>query len=264
MFCKSATRFVVVILAALLGACVDAPNAPESNAVDSNPLATSFDGLAQEQEVAGDVDRGEEFRWAALAVRTGVTPTRFDVSNDGQRETYDAFVHSVDWIATTLSMRPVGHRTFVAWRKNDDAMQVIIVSTHTEVAPVLHPYSMRAVQPGQISLASLVAGASAAYFERGASQSVWVGTSGQVRIRERSVGGACSSPAAKVPPRGIKCEAAVYGVGFEITLARTRSDKSRTVEASAATKKLVAPDQATAGAKLTFSCVLPLSDEGCR
>ena len=72
----SALRLGVPLLccAALVG-CVDSPSAPES-AADDNQLAASFDGLAQEQLTDGDVERSEDFRWAALAVRAGVTPTR--------------------------------------------------------------------------------------------------------------------------------------------------------------------------------------------
>ena len=171
-------RLVVAILAcAVLAACVDSPSAP-SAAVNDNQLATSFDGLAQEQSAAGDVDRSEEFFWAALALRAGATPTRFDVNNNGTRETYDAFVQSVHWITPTLALRPTGHRTVVAWRKVNDVMQVIILSSQSDAAPIIHPYSMRPSTPGA-PIAVAVAGASGAYFERGARKAAWVGTSGQ-------------------------------------------------------------------------------------
>jgi len=255
-------RLVVAILAcAALAACVDSPSAP-STAVNDNQLATSFDGLAQEQSAAGDVDRSEEFFWAALALRAGATPTRFDVNNNGTRETYDAFVQSVHWITPTLALRPTGHRTVVAWRKVNDVMQVIILSSQSDAAPIIHPYSMRPSTPGA-PIAVAVAGASGAYFERGARKAAWVGTSGQVKMPEKSVGAACSTPNASAPPAGVKCELATYAVAFDMVLSKT-TDGSRTVELAATTKKMNAAEQAVAGVKLTFSCVAPLSDKGCR
>jgi hypothetical protein len=262
-----ALRFRLTTLAALscafLSACVDSPSAPTPATAGDIPLATSFDDLAQEQSAAGDVDRSEEFSWAALAVRLGVTPTRFDVSNDGQRQTYDAFVLSVHWTLPTLALRPVGHRTLIAWRKEGDVMQVIIVSSQSDVAPILHPYSMRPSQPGGLIL-SPIAGASAAYFERGLRKSAWLGTGGQAKIVELSVGGKCNTPNDIPVPNGVSCELATYGVAFDATHGKAPEEKSRTLPSNAATKKLSAPEQKVAGVKMTFNCVLPLSDKGCR
>ncbi len=98
----------VLLAGAMLTACVDSPTAATASA-DENQLASSFDALAQEQTAAGDVERSEEFRWAALALRAGVAPTRFDVTVDGTLESFSAFVHTVDWILPTLAMRPIGH-----------------------------------------------------------------------------------------------------------------------------------------------------------
>jgi len=255
---------VALLVCASLAACVDSPTAAVAPADTENQLASSFDGLSQEQARAGDVDRSEEFNWAALAVRQGVTPTRFEVSNDGQRESYDAFVHSVQWALSTLALRPMGHRSLIAWRKNDDVMQVIIISSQTDGAPILHPYSMRPAQPGGI-LASAIAGASAAYFERGSRQSAWLGVSGQVKMSEAAVAslGKCTTPNDRPSPAGIACQLATFSVAFDATLAKTSEEKSRVVPTNAVVKKLTAPEQKGAGVKLTFSCVLPLSDRGC-
>jgi hypothetical protein len=250
-----------MLVCATLAACVDSPNAP-STPVNDNQLATSFDGLSAEQAAAGDVDRSEEFAWAALALRAGAAPTRFDVDNNGTRETYDAFVQSVHWITPTLALRPTGHRTVVAWRKVNDVMQVIILSSQSDSAPIFHPYSMRPSTPGA-PIAVAVAGASGAYFERGARQAAWVGTSGQVKMPEKGLGEKCSAPNASAPPAGVNCELATYSVAFDMVLSRT-DDGTRTVQAAAVTRKMSAAAQAVAGVKLTFACVAPQSDKGCR
>ena len=253
---------LVVLAGAVLTACVDSPTAATAPA-DENQLAGSFDALAQEQTVAGDVERSEDFRWAALALRAGVAPTRFDVTVDGTLESFSAFVHTVDWILPTLAMRPAGHRTFVAWRTDGGLMQVIIISSHTETATVMHPYSMRPSQPGSPIL-SPVAGALAAYFERGSSKSAWIGVGGEVQIAEKSTDGACHAPNASAAPVGITCQLATYGVRFGITVEETQSFENRDLRQVAVTKKLDAASQDVAGVKLTFSCAMPASDKGCR
>ena len=47
---------------------VNSPEEPLA-ATEQNPLATSFEMLSQEQLFANDVERSEDFRWAALALR---------------------------------------------------------------------------------------------------------------------------------------------------------------------------------------------------
>lgn len=254
---------VMVAAAALcfaLAACVDSPTGSMS-AADENQLATSFDDLAQEQVAAGDDERGEEFRWAALAVRFGVTPSLFEVRNDGQAEVYSAFVDAVKWTLPILASRPLTHRTFVAWRKTPEKMQVILISSHLDLAPVLHPYSMR-LAPGATAQASPVAGAHAAYFERGTNGKAWLGVSGQVRMAEASVAGPCNTPPSN-RPSGVTCELARYAVGFDVMFAPT-GPRPRDVDAAATRKHIVAPEQSVAGVKLTFTCAAPASNTGCR
>ena len=72
-----------VALAAMLSACVDSPEEPLA-ATEQNPLATSFEMLSQEQLFANDVERSEDFRWAALALRIGITPSVIQVTNNGK------------------------------------------------------------------------------------------------------------------------------------------------------------------------------------
>lgn len=257
-------RFVVVALCvASLAACVDSPTAATDplTAATENQLAISFDTLAQEQNAIGDVERAEEFRWAALAVRAGVQPARYEVANDDKHEVYSAFVHAVHWVTPTLALRPVGHRTFIAWRKEPDVMKVIIIGSFSENAPILHPYSLRLAQPGG-TLTNAIAAAHGAYLERGPKGSFWIGVSGQVKIAERSAGGSCHPPNDQPSAPGVTCELARYGVGFDMTAALVQTN-TRTVAIPARSKHLRAAEQPVAGVKLTFSCITPTSDRGC-
>jgi hypothetical protein len=251
----------VAVVVGLSAACVDAPvTAP--NTVDDNQLATGFEDLSQERNAAGDVERGEEFRWAALAIRLGVTPTLFEVTNDGQVEAYQAFVHAVKWSLPVMATRPLTHRTFVAWRKTPEKMQVILISSHLDLAPVLHPYSMR-VAPGTVPTASPIAGAHAAYFERSATSRTWIGVNGQVKLAEESVAGPCNLPESDRTPGGVTCQLARWAVRFNIGFMRARNEGSEP-DLAAALKTIVAAEQQVAGVKLTFTCPVPTSERGCR
>ena len=107
-----------VLSAVLATGCVDSPSEPASAPLE-NTLAVNFDALADEQSAAGDVERSEELRWAALAIRLGVRPTVLNVTNGGEDEEYSAFVHSARWARVTDAIRPATHRSLVAWRRLD-------------------------------------------------------------------------------------------------------------------------------------------------
>lgn len=245
----------------VLAACVDAPSAPAS-AVDQNPLATSFDALAQDQMNANDVERSEEFRWAALALRAGVTPSVIEVTNNGKAERYDAFVHAVTWNSLANALRPPTHRSLVAWRRSGDLLQVFLVGMATDSAPVLHPASMRPATPGGL-LASPMAGAIAAYFERGSNGSSWVGVGGMAKVAEHPQPATCPTANDPARPAGVSCHLTRYGVRLNVLFARTRNRDSREVDGqNALTRRLIVGDQTVAGVKLVFNCVSPLST-GC-
>jgi hypothetical protein len=241
-------------------ACVDAPSAPLA-AADQNPLATSLEMLAEDQMNANDVERSEEFRWAALALRAGVTPSVVEVTNDGNREVYDGFVHAVTWVSLTQALRPPLHRSLVAWRRSGDVLQVLLVGMFTDSAPVLHPYSLRPASPGTLT-ESPIAGATAAYFERGPVNSSWVGIGGVAKVAEHPQLMLCPSPNDPSRPQGVTCQLTRFGVRLNVLFARTRSRDSREVDVAAPTRRLIAPDQTVAGAKLVFACAMPLST-GC-
>lgn len=257
-------RFAGMVLACLwFVGCVDSPVASNEAAApltDNNQLAVNFDAMAQEQAAAGDVERAEEFRWAALAVRHGIVPQRFEVENNGQVEHYDAFVHSARWIALAQALRPAAHRSFIAWRVDDSGMRVILIGQHSDSAPVLHPYSMRPAAPG--GLTSPVLAAHAAYFERGPQGSAWLGVSGWAKVSLASTGGACPVPEGASRPEGVMCETARYRVAFDIDVGRTQDFESR-VLAQSVTRTLKAVQQSVGGVHLSFTCVAPRSDRGC-
>ncbi|HSA54775.1 MAG TPA: hypothetical protein VLE53_03685 [Gemmatimonadaceae bacterium] len=256
-------RLVLAALAAvMLGACVDSPSAPASPALE-NTLAVNFDALADEQTAAGDVERAEELRWAALAIRLGVRPTVFHVTNAGVNEEYNAFVHAARWAQATDALRPVSHRSLVAWRRTDELLQVILVSLRSDSAPVLHPYSLRLSGPETDT--SPVLGARAAYFERSPQGSAWLGVGGWAKIAPKSVGGVCTPPVTQSvsAPDGVTCQLARYAVEFQIEFAQTRSYSSRLMDPSPPTRRITAAEQDVAGVLLTFYCAQPLSDRGC-
>ena len=244
-------------LAALLAACVDAPSEALAPEAANNPLAMSFDQLADEQLLANDVERSEDFRWAALALRAGVTPSALEINNNGTREVYDAFVHAVTWASLTQALRPPLHRSLVAWRRSGEVLQVLLVAMVTDSAPVLNPLSLR-----QTDLTSPVAGAKAAYFERGPVNTTWVGVNGFAAVAEHPQPTSCPSPNDAKKPDGVNCQLTRFGAALNVEYARTRSRDSRDVDAQAPTRRVVATEQVVAGVKMVFMCAMPLST-GC-
>ena len=249
-----------IAIAALLTACVDSPEEPLA-ATEQNPLATSFEMLSQEQMFANDVERSEDFRWAALALRAGITPSVIQVTNHGKAEVYDGFVHSVTWTSLTQSLRPPLYRTLIAWRRSGDILQVILVGLASDSAPVIHPYSMRNSSPGVVST-SPVRGAAAAYFERGATNSSWLGISGVAKVAEHPENSACPSPNDIARPAGVTCQFTKFGIELNAEFAATRSRDSREVDAFSPRRRIIVPSQKVYGVKLSFSCISPLST-GC-
>lgn len=253
--------FSALALAGLLTGCVDAPGEALAPATANNPLAASFDLLADEQAQANDVERSEDFRWAALSLRAGVRPEVLEVTNNGTREVYDAFVHSVTWATLTQALRPPLHRSLVAWRRNGDVMQVLLIGMVTDSAPVLNPLSLRPTTTGELT--SPIAGAKAAYFERGPVNSTWVGVGGMAKVAEHPQSLAdCPAPNDGAKPDGVTCQLTRFGVTLNVEFARTRSRDSREVDAQAPRRNVIARPQVVAGVKMVFTCAMPLST-GC-
>ena len=120
-----------IALAAALSACVDSPEEPLA-ATDQNPLATSFEMLSQEQMFANDVERSEEFRWAALALRAGVTPSVHPGDERRQGGGLRRLRARGDvGVARRRRCGPPLYRTLIAWRRSGDILQVILVGLAT-------------------------------------------------------------------------------------------------------------------------------------
>jgi hypothetical protein len=60
----------------------------------------------------------------------------------------------------------------------------------------------------------------------------------------------------------VTCQLTRFGVALNVNFARTRSNTSREVDLTAASRRLIAPAQVVSGVKLVFSCATPLST-GC-
>jgi hypothetical protein len=250
-----------LIVAVTVTACVEAPSeALSATDPPNNPLAASFDILADEQLSANDVERAEEFRWAALAVRAGVTPSVLNVTNGSTSETYDAFVHAAAWATLTQALRPPQHRSLIAWRRVGDVHKVILIGSLTDSAIVLNPHSLR--PSASADPAAPFAGAKAAYFERGPANTSWVGVGGFVQIAEHPQPAACPTTNNGTRPEGVNCQTTRYGVRFNVQFAQTRGRDSRDVAPQAPTRRILADKQTVAGAKLVFTCAMPLST-GC-
>jgi hypothetical protein len=210
---------------------------------------------------ANDVERSEEFRWAALALRAGITPSVIQVTNDGRAEVYDGFVHAVTWVSLSDALRPPLYRSLIAWRRSGDILQVMLVGLATDSAPVIHPYSMRYPSPGVLNT-SPVRAASAAYFERGGRNSSWLGINGVAKVAEQPQTSACPSPNDSERPAGVACQFTRFGLELNVLFAATQSRDSRVVDAHAPTRRIIVASQVAAGVKLMFSCVAPLAS-GC-
>jgi hypothetical protein len=141
-------------------------------------------------------------------------------------------------------------------------LQVLLVGLVSDSAPVLHPYSLRTAA----GATSPVAGATAAYFERGSATtaaSTWIGISGSAKVAEHPRPEVCPSPNDGAKPEGVSCQLTRFGVALNVNFARTRSRDSRDVDANAPSRRLIAPSQTVAGVRLVFTCATPLST-GCR
>ncbi len=243
---------LTLAISAVLASCVGSPSGPAGEP-DRAPLAASFEDLANEMQ-STDVERSEEFRWAAIAVRAGVRPSPLKVTNNGVPEVYDAFVHSVSWPSPAMAIRPVAHRNLIAWRRTEGMLQIIQVSMASDSAPVRHPFSMRPVAPGGAS--SPMAGARAGYFERldGEGNS-WVGIGGWARVAEHPSPALCETERDR--PNGIRCHLTRYGVKLNVLFAEAPSRDSREPLRDALTRRVVADEQVVSGVKLVFSCSEP-------
>ncbi|MFN8570587.1 MAG: hypothetical protein U0132_00945 [Gemmatimonadaceae bacterium] len=256
---RGLTVSAFILLAALgLTACVDAPSSP-SAAADDNVLAASLDALSREAAQAGDTERSQEFTWAAIAVRGGVTPSKLQIKSAGVLQTYEAMVNAVAWMSPFPPQRVPSHRTLLAWRRAGTSLQTLMISSTADVVPVLNPLS----DSPSASLAAPFAGAHVLYAIRGdIGAGTWVGVSGTVKLAENTATTTCVPVTGnKQSPNGVGCQQVTYTVGFEVATQPTVAN-STLPATDRAVLHLGANDQPVNGAKLVLSCTTPNAN-GC-
>jgi hypothetical protein len=233
-----------------LAACVDSPSEPQAMSNDI-PLATSFDELSAEATQQGDAGRAEEFGWAALAVRAGITPTLLEVRNAGKVEVYNAFVHGVS-VSATLPSGAMNFttQTLIAWLRGAEKLQVLMVGGPAGVKQVLHPVSAGVIV--NLPVGPRATG-HAAYFVRGPEPSSWVGTAGTMKLEQLSVGADCESRRPNLSQSVTTCQHAEYRAAFDLLFTKTHPD-SRRVDPNPATRRIAAKEQQVEGLKLTITC----------
>lgn len=239
-------------------ACVDAPSSPAA-ASDENVLAASLDALSREAAQAGDSERSQEFLWAAIAVRGGVTPSKLQIKSAGVLQAYEALVNAVGWASPIPPQRVPTHRTLLAWRRAGSSLQTLMISSTADVLPVQNPLSASPTT----SLAAPFAGAHVLYAVRGdIGAGTWVGVSGTVKIAENASTTVCVPVTGnKQSPNGIGCQQVTYTVGFEVATYPAIGN-SGLPATDRPGLHLGANDQVTNGAKLVLSCAAP-SANGC-
>lgn len=263
-----------LVLALVAGSCVDAPGAvtEPASVFDSAPLAQTFDVLSRESAMLGDLSRSEGYAFAAISVRSGVAPSRVDISVDGVLTSFDAFVNVVEW-ETTLSAaaRPPSRSSMVAWRRmGDGALRVVSLHTPGDSAPILSPLSLGPAMSSQ----AVFAGASAMYqdiaprsLSTSAVSSTWVATAGYVRIAESqgaTAGGRtpCERVESASGIRGVTCENGRYAVRFQSQVQRSLG-RPWELSTSGNGWRLGMAEQVVSGHRLRLSCVAPTSTRGC-
>ncbi|MBV6520184.1 MAG: hypothetical protein MNPFHGCM_00289 [Gemmatimonadaceae bacterium] len=253
---RHAVYGVLFMLAALAGACVDAPT-EASTAENDSMLASSFDALSREASQQGDVERSQEFTWAALAVRKGVVPSRLTVVRSGLIEQYEAMVHAVTWVSPIAEQRAPTHRTLLAWRRVGGTLQTLMISSTADVMPVQNPLSMSA----HASLAAPFAGAHVWYASRGDRLERMIGVSGTVRVSPSGAAVTCPSVSSRAP-RGVTCARQKFTVAFDVDL-QLAVPGTRVPDVKSPVIPLRATEQLVNGSRLLLSCAMPASDRGC-
>ena len=268
-------RYVLFLWAMSAAACVDPPTAANPTAAEStDPLALTFEQLAEQAREVGDVARVEGFTFAALAARTGITPSLLNVRIGTLTEAYEAFVSTVDFnLGALVAVRVPAHRTLTAWRRGTDGVtRILSVTTPSDSTPILSPLSLSPVGPA----AAPFAGASALYQETtritslgtsAASAPVtdefWMAQTGYVKVREASSGAACPVEPAKLGMTRVACRQARFAVRFDVAMQRL-SARPYTFAATGTTRRVsLNAEQAVTGFKLVLACAIATSSRGC-
>jgi len=264
-------RAGLVIGALVLAACVDGPSGLEPVDATTDPLAETFDALSRAAAEYGDLARSDGFAHAALAVRSGIAPSRLEVQYGTLTEVYDAFVTSVQWDSVLMGggMRPPARRSLVGWRKTaEGTTRVISLGTPNDSAAVLSPVALGT----GMSTVAVFAGATAMMNEgrdtpqgRPDISAAWYATSGWVKLREAAVIGPCPDPGRQVASLGMtRCEEARYLVRFDLSMQRLAGRPMQVVGGMQPRRAITVGEPVVSGARMRLACAAPSGLQGCR
>jgi len=270
---KGHHRTLALLGVLTLCACVDAPDvsSPTSESTpQSELLAQTFDAMSRATAQSGDLARSDGFTHAALAVRSGVTPSRLEVQTGTATEVYDAIVTAAQWDSTLPpNVRPPARRTLVGWRRTDrGTTRVLVLTAPNDSAIVLSPLSLgmgmstMAVYAAASAMQHEVSDTGAGYGDFGTA---WYGTSGWVKLREVAVVGTCADSARLANQLGLtRCDETRYLVRFDLTMQRLTGRPPQEVPGTQALRTWSVGEPVVSGMRIRFSCVAPKGDRGCK
>ncbi len=182
-------RFALVMAGTMLIACGDDSTGPD--AVDLRVVARSFDDLGLSRQRAGDGDGAAASQAAAIALRTGIRPTRVRIAVDGVVEDYWALEIERGFAGSMVSILPgtLLTRTLVAWRGGPAERVIsITIAGDTGTFSLMRYYSLDALPPNRI----LLDPAFGVMFARGGPANVSV--DGGARSTRESLDSECQTP----------------------------------------------------------------------
>jgi hypothetical protein len=252
-----------------LAGCVEAPGMT-SPATVGDPLAETFDALSRAAGEYGDLARSDGFAFAALSVRSGVTPSRLEVQSGAVLEEYDAFVSGVQWEPSVpVGMRPPSRRSLVGWRKTaEGTTRIIALTAPSDSARILSPVALGA----GASTVAVYAGGSAMQNEgRDTPQgkpdvgAAWYGTTGWVKLAEVARIGPCADSARHANVLGIsQCEQVRYQVAFDLSMQRLTGRPPQPAPDGISRRVSTTTETVVSGLRLRFACAAPNGWSGCR
>lgn len=126
-------RLLLLAVSACLLGCEDEPTGPST--LDLRIAALRFEFLQRSRLETGDAFGGIAAQQAALALRSGVRPTRVNITVDGATNEYWALevehAFGDDYTLSPVLTLPIVLRHMVAWR-GDDPQRVISISVASD------------------------------------------------------------------------------------------------------------------------------------
>lgn len=180
-------------LVSLLAGCAADPTEPTAENAD---LAASFDLMAAEARISGDINAASAFEGGALAIRAGLMPSEIEVTIDGEVVTHKAVVHAV--VRTGAGDQQVLMRSLLAWSGSNPRETILKVMLLADEAEFGHPSQM------------VPQGRARGWFADLVEQVRYLVTGGTAGIQVAEIGGPCGRAAPDRP--GIRCRKARFDV----------------------------------------------------